>query len=100
MICDIPDNTRRRLEEPIEVQCRRCGQRYFARLFPLRAECGMSDVAEFLDSVETEQRTGLGDVVAKVIDVVTFGLIEKSPGCGCQNRQDWLNKFWSWKARQ
>lgn len=99
MICDIPDNTKRRLDEPIEVQCRRCGAKYFARLFPLRAECGLSDVADFLEQTD-EQTTGLGDVVAKVINTVTFGLLKKSEGCGCQERQDWLNKFWSWKARQ
>jgi hypothetical protein len=97
MICDIPDNTRKRLDEPIEVQCRRCGAKYFARLFPLRAECGLSEVGDFLEQSET---TGLGDIVEKVIDTVTFGMIEKKPSCGCEERKNWLNKFWSWKSRQ
>ena len=97
MICDIPDNTRRRLDEPVEVQCRRCGVKYFVRLFPVRAECGLSEVGEFLAENE---RTGLGDVVEKIIDTITFGKLDKRPGCGCEQRKEWLNKFWSWKSRQ
>ena len=97
MNCDIPDNTRKRLDEPAEVQCRRCGANYFVRLFPIRAECGLSEVGEFLAENE---RTGLGDVVEKIIDKITFGQFDKRPGCGCEQRKEWLNKFWSWKSRQ
>lgn len=99
MNCDIPDNVKKKLVEPIEVQCRRCGQKYFARLFPLRAECGLSEVGDFLQA-EDDKVTGLGDVVEKVIDTLTLGYLEKRPGCGCEQRKEWLNKFWSWKARQ
>ena len=96
MICDIGDNTPRRLEEPIEVQCRLCSATYFVRLFPIRAECGLSEVGEFLAENE---RTGLGDVVEKLIDTVTFGMLPKSSGCGCEDRTEWLNPVWSWKSR-
>jgi hypothetical protein len=83
------------MAEPVEVVCRRCGAKYFVRLFPVRAECGLSEVGDFL---ETEQRTGLGDVVEKVIDAVTFGLLPKSQGCGCEARKEFLNRWWSWKS--
>lgn len=100
MICDIENNVPRRLSEPTEVQCRRCGAKYFVRLFPLRAECGLSDVAEFWESVERDKTIGLGDVVEKAINVVTFGLIAKTDSCGCEDRKQWLNKLWSWRASQ
>lgn len=99
MMCDIGDNTPRRLEDPIEVSCRWCEQKYFVRLFPLRAECQLSEVAEFLQEHDSRV-TGLGDVVEKVIAVATLGLIKPSGGCGCEDRKKWLNQLWSWKARQ
>lgn len=99
MICDIGDNSPRRLAEPVEVQCRWCGTKYFVRLFPIRVECGMSDVADFLETAEPPT-VGLGDVVEKIIQTATFGLVRKSHGCGCEDRKNWLNQFWSWKARQ
>lgn len=99
MICDIGDNTPRRLEEPTEVQCRLCNAKYFVRLFPIRAECGLSEVGEFLQA-EDDKTTGLGDVVEKIIDTVTLGMLPKSSGCGCEDRKEWLNKLWSWKSRQ
>jgi ribosomal protein L37E len=97
MICDIPDNTRKQLDEPTEVQCRRCGAKYFVRLFPIRAECGLSEVGDFWQA-EDDKRTGLGDVVEKIINTVTFGKMDKRLGCGCEQRKEWLNKFWSWKS--
>ena len=99
MLCDFGENSHKRLEAPVEVQCRRCGSKYLVRLLPLRVECGMSDVIDFLDNI-TPRSTGLGDIVAKAIDTVTLGLLKKTEGCGCQERQDWLNKLWSWKPRQ
>jgi len=100
MLCDIENNVPRRLNEPVEVQCRRCGAKYAIRVFPLRAECGLSDVAEFWNSVEQDEIAGLGDLVERAISAVTFGLIEKKEGCGCDDRKQWLNKLWSWKTRQ
>ena len=97
MNCIFPDNSPRRLEDREETTCKRCGATYFVRLYPVRAECGLSDVGEFLDSTE---RTGLGDVVAKVISAVTLGLVKKSPGCGCEERQRTLNQWWNWKRGQ
>ena len=35
---------------------------------------------------------GLGDTVAKAIEVATFGLVKKKSGCGCDKRQQWLNE--------
>lgn len=99
MICDIGDNSPRRLEDPTEVQCRWCGQKYFVRLFPLHSECSMSELRGFLE----EQQSiviGLGDVVEKAIDIVTFGMVNKTDGCGCEKRKEWLNKLLSWKSRQ
>lgn len=100
MLCDIDNNVPRRLDNPVNVQCRRCGAKYSIRVFPLRAECGLSDVAEFWDSIEHDQIAGLGDLVEKAISALTFGLIEKKEGCGCEDRKQWLNKLWSWKSRQ
>jgi hypothetical protein len=100
MNCDIPDNTPRRVDTPETVQCRRCGYVYTVSLYPLRAQCSMSELDDFLASVEPQASVGLGDLVEKVIQVVTFGTIKKAPGCGCEERKNWLNKFWSWKSRQ
>ena len=98
MICDIEDNSPRKLDAPVEVQCRLCGQKYSVRIFPLRAECGMTDLAEFLHTQEVHKMHGLGDVVADVIQAVTFGLVKPSAGCGCEGRKEMLNRWWSWKA--
>lgn len=98
MICDIEDNSPRRLESPVQVKCRRCGATYLVRLFPLHAECGMGDVAEFFESYVQEKTVGFGDVVADLIESVTFGMLKPSPGCGCDGRKEMLNRWWSWKA--
>ena len=98
MICDIGDNTPRKLDAPIDVQCKKCGQKYSVRLFPLRAECGMTELAEFLESNQQKQTVGLGDIVANVIQTVTLGLVKPSPGCGCEERKQLLNRLWEWKA--
>lgn len=94
MICDIPENTPRRVDPPETVQCRRCGSVYTVGLYPLRAQCAMSELEEFLVSVEPGPATGLGDIVEKVIQIATFGLLKKGPGCGCEARKQWLNKLW------
>jgi|DEB19_MinimDraft_3_1074340.scaffolds.fasta_scaffold11812_5 hypothetical protein len=97
MICDIGDNSPRKLDTPIDVQCKLCGQIYSVRLFPLRAECQMSELSEFLQQSD-QQITGLGDVVASVIKTVTFGLVQPSSECGCEQRKEMLNRWWSWKS--
>ena len=59
----------------------------------------MSELRGFLE----EQQSiviGLGDVVEKAIDIVTFGMVNKTNGCGCEKRKEWLNKLLSWKSRQ
>lgn len=99
MNCRIPNNTPRTETVPQEVTCSVCGTKYYLRVFPLRAICPMGELTDFLEQTD-EQTTGLGDVVAKVIDTVTFGFLKKSEGCGCEDRKNWLNQFWSWKARQ
>ena len=59
----------------------------------------MGELAGFLGSQEPEiHMTGLGDVVANVIDKVTFGLIKPSAGCNCDGRREMLNRWWSWKS--
>jgi hypothetical protein len=98
MICDIGDNSPRRLAEPVNVQCNLCGQTYSVRLFPLRAECEMTELAEFLKTHDATDVVGLGDVVASVIQTLTFGLVQPSPGCGCEERKQALNRWWNWKA--
>ena len=98
MICDIEDNSRRRLDSPIPVTCRRCGAQYMVRLFPLRAECGMGDVAEFLEAYDKATTVGLGDVAASVIQTVTLGMVKPSADCGCEGRKQMLNNWWSWRA--
>jgi hypothetical protein len=97
MFCDIGDNTPRRLDSPINVQCKTCGTQYTVRLFPLRAECGMTELREFLESADSNKR-GLGDVVADMIDTITFGLLKPTAGCGCEQRKEMLNSWWSWKS--
>ena len=99
MNCQIIDNSPRSLPEPTEVQCVNCKTKYLVRVFPLRAECPMGELAGYLESQETQYEiTGLGDFVASVIDKVTFGLIKPSPGCGCDGRREMLNRWWSWKS--
>lgn len=98
MICDIGDNSPRRHETPVTVKCRRCGAQYLVRLFPLHAECGMGDLVEFWELHDTQETVGLGDVVADMIQAVTFGLVKPSAGCGCDGRKEMLNRWWSWKA--
>ena len=98
MICQLEDNTPRSLPSPIEVVCINCGTKYLVRVFPLRAECPMGELAGFLESTEPEKTVGLGDVVADVIQAVTFGLVKPSAGCGCEGRKEMLNRWWSWKA--
>ena len=100
MNCDIPDNTPRRADPPETVQCRRCGYVYTVSLYPLRAQCAMSELEDFLASVEPPPSEGLGDLVEKVIQVVTFGMIKKAPGCGCDARKKWLNNLWPKKRGQ
>lgn len=99
MLCDIGDNTPRRLAEPVEVTCTRCGTRYYLRRFPLHAPCRIGDIGEFLNEVD-DGRIGLGDVVAAVIKAATLGLVQPSPGCGCEDRRKWLNQWTIWKGRQ
>jgi hypothetical protein len=97
MMCDIGDNSRRRLDAPIAVQCKVCNLVYNVRVFPLRAPCGGSDVQDFIDHVEGTT-TGLGDIVGKAIETVTFGMVKSSEGCGCEKRKAWLNNLWSWRT--
>ncbi len=97
MNCQLQDNSPRRLDAPEEVVCVNCGTKYFVRIFPLRAECPMGELAEFLQDTEPET-VGLGDVVADVIQAVTLGLLKPSPGCGCDGRKELLNQWWSWKS--
>jgi hypothetical protein len=42
--------------------------------------------------------TGLGDIVGKAIETVTFGMVKPSEGCGCEKRKAWLNNLWSWRT--
>jgi hypothetical protein len=97
MNCRIPDNTPRVEPEHREVQCAMCKTKYFVRIFPLHATCPNSELTEFFESHD-DGRTGLGDVVEKIIDTVTLGLLPKSDGCGCQERKELLNRWWSWKS--
>lgn len=41
---------------------------------------------------------GLGDFVALVIWLATFGKLRPWPGCGCHKRKAWLNRIvvWGW----
>lgn len=41
---------------------------------------------------------GLGDVVATLLHFASLGLLRKFPGCGCDRRKAWLNRFivWGW----
>jgi hypothetical protein len=57
----------------------------------------MGELAEFLEQSEPKT-TGLGDVVAAVIDTVTLGLLKPATGCGCEGRKKMLNQWWSWKS--
>ena len=40
----------------------------------------------------------LGDVVARCISVLTFGMVKSGEACGCEKRREWLNRFvvWGW----
>lgn len=58
----------------------------------------MSDLADFFEHATQPETVGLGDVVADVIQAVTFGLVKPSAGCGCEGRKEMLNRWWSWKA--
>jgi hypothetical protein len=101
MNCTFEDNSPRVLESPIEVRCIVCNRIMNVRVFPVHATCEGSDFAEFVDHVESSRAVkivGLGDVVAKAIDTLTFGLIHKAAGCGCDQRQEWLNSLLSWKS--
>ena len=99
MNCQILDNSPRSLPQPVEVHCVNCGTKYLVRVFPLRAECPMGELAEYLGAQEPQYEiTGLGDVVAGIIDTVTFGLIKPSAGCNCDGRKEMLNRWWSWKS--
>lgn len=44
---------------------------------------------------------GLGTIVAAAIQILTFGKIRPSSGCGCEKRKAWLNRFtvWGWWKR-
>jgi hypothetical protein len=97
MICEFEDNSPRRLETPIEVRCINCNATYRVRLFPLRAECGASDMREYMEHVASTT-TGLGDVVASIIKVATLGMLKPSEGCGCDGRKQALNQLWSWRT--
>lgn len=39
-------------------------------------------------------RFRLGDWLAWLIRVVTFGRMNETPGCGCQGRRERLNRWW------
>jgi hypothetical protein len=39
---------------------------------------------------------GLGDVVAGLLEAVG---IKKKSGCGCEARQNWLNRWWPFGAK-
>lgn len=43
-------------------------------------------------------RFGLGDLVAVVVRIATFGFVKPWPGCGCDKRKAWLNRvvLWGW----
>lgn len=38
-------------------------------------------------------RIGLGDVIAWMIRIATFGRIKPTPWCGCEAKKTWLNKL-------
>lgn len=99
MNCQIPDNSPRVESVPQEVSCRLCGTKYFLRVFPLHAQCPMGEVQEFLEE-HTPPTVGLGDVIEKVIATVTLGLLKGTEHCGCNQRKQWLNEWWSWRSRQ
>lgn len=35
----------------------------------------------------------LGDFIGRLISIATFGLVKPWPGCGCDKRRAWLNRF-------
>lgn len=39
---------------------------------------------------------GLGDAVAWLIRIATFGRVKPWPGCGCAKRKAWLNRVRLW----
>ncbi len=39
-----------------------------------------------------KQHRGVGDTVKWFIEVVSFGRIKQKKGCGCKQRQSWLNR--------
>jgi hypothetical protein len=101
MNCIFEDNSPRTLDSPIEVRCLVCNLSLKVRVFPVHCHCDGSDFQEFIEHIETKNGgkiVGLGDVVAKAIDTLTFGLIHKTAGCGCDKRQAWLNSLLSWRS--
>lgn len=50
--------------------------------------------------VPPESSRGLGDWAAWLIQKASFGLIRSKPGCGCEKRKAWLNRFGHWIKRK
>ncbi len=102
MMCEFEPKHEGRLPEPVRVECKWCGQVVTTRTFPVRAECELGEVQEFIKATPEYQQyktqggpsRGLGDFIADVISVATFGLITSGKSCGCERRRDKLNRAW------
>jgi hypothetical protein len=75
-------------------RCRRCGFLTAPTKFApekIRKECGRYSLR-------------LGDWIARLIKLATFGLVTKTRQCGCSARQRQLNRwgqrFWDWLVRR
>ena len=99
MICEFEPHYEGRLENPVTVRCDHCGRQITTRTFPVRAECSMTPLREFLADPfkvqEAKKRFGLGDLVELGIKVATFGLVKPKEGCGCDERKKKWNDFLS-----
>lgn len=65
----------------------------------LRRECKPAGEVKMPKAPPKPRSRGLGDTVAKVIEVATFGLVKKKSGCGCDKRQKWLNEKFPYRDR-
>lgn len=99
MNCEFEPRYEGRQPERVKVRCIYCGDEIETRTFPIRSECSMGPLQEFLnDPVKVEnakKRFGLGDVVAIGIKIATLGLVKPSKECGCAERREKLNDLFS-----